>query len=628
MTKPTLLVSREEAQQQGSGTQPWQPTAAAVLPERPALAPTVQLVGETHGTGFTEPQWLLQRDGRFIQVTELLYRVVEYIDGQCTLEEIAARMTAATDWIISADNVRQLIQTKLIPLGLIATEESAVMPHGADRGRSPLQVNLRRNIVSPRFIDPLTRILQILYTPPVLLPVLLTVVIAHGWLYFMHGVADSVRAALYTPGGLLIVLGIALASGVFHEFGHAAALRYGGGQVRGMGVGFYLIYPTFYTDVTDSYRLGRWARLRTDLGGIYFHLIFVLALMALYFLSGEEVLLAVVMVINIDIMYQCLPYARLDGYWALADLTGIPDFFSQMGPFVRSVMPRLAGKGSKLPSLKPWVKAVFALYIIFTVPVLALLAFLLIRNFPRFMATSWDVWLYQTRVFSTVQNTSDWLAMAAVASQILLLTLSILAGIYLMYSVSATPLRALWNWSKPTLLRRIAGALIMMGSAGLVGILWIPELSSASKPPPAGVQSFEVTERVHVQMPVDYPQTPPVGGNHAPIWQNCGFYAVPIANENAVHSLEHGAVWITYRADVPQEEVKALHQLARRQPYVLVSPLPDGPAPVVASAWGHQLQLDSSRDPRLSQFIRTFRLGLQAPERGGPCTQGVGMPQK
>jgi len=167
--------------------------------------------------------------------------------------------------------------------------------------------------------------------------------------------------------------------------------------------------------------------------------------------------------------------------------------------------------------------------------------------------------------------------------------------------VSRTPLRTLWHWSKPTLLRRLAGALVILGVAALVSLLWTPYLSFARSPALIGVQHFEVTERAHVQTPVAYPQTPPVGGNHAPVWQNCGFYAMPIAHENAVHSLEHGAVWITCRANLPQKEVEALHQLARRQPYLLVGPLPDGPAPVAASAWGHQLQLESIRDPRLGQ---------------------------
>ncbi|MBA3445542.1 MAG: hypothetical protein H0T58_11920, partial [Gemmatimonadales bacterium] len=88
---------------------------------------------------------------------------------------------------------------------------------------------------------------------------------------------------------------------MFHEFGHASALRYGGGRVRGMGAGFYLIYPAFFTDVTDSYRLGRWARVRTDLGGFYFHLTFALGLIGLYWVTGQEFLLVVVLLINLDI---------------------------------------------------------------------------------------------------------------------------------------------------------------------------------------------------------------------------------------------------------------------------------------------------------------------------------------
>jgi putative peptide zinc metalloprotease protein len=125
---------------------------------------------------------------------------------------------------------------------------------------------------------------------------------------------------------MLAILGVLFVSGVFHEFGHAAALRYGGGQVRGMGAGFYLVCPALYTDTTDAYRLGRWARVRTDLGGFYFHLIFALGLVGLYLPTGWEFLLLVVLVIDMGIIYQCMPFVRFDGYWTLANLTGIPDF--------------------------------------------------------------------------------------------------------------------------------------------------------------------------------------------------------------------------------------------------------------------------------------------------------------
>lgn len=127
--------------------------------------------------------------------------------------------------------------------------------------------------------------------------------------------------------------------------------------------------------------------------------------------------------------------------------------------------------------------------------------------------------------------------------------------------------------------------------------------------------------------PVSYPQTPPAGGDHDPVWQNCGFYEEPVSNENVVHSLEHGAVWITYRPDLSGEQIDSVRRLAQRQNYTIASPYPDLPALVVASAWDRRLRLDSAEDARLEQFVRAFRLGSQAPERGEPCQGGTGIPR-
>src|SRR5215471_8865160 len=299
----------------------------------------------------------------------------------------------------------------------------------------------------------------------------------------MHGITGSIDDALYAPGLWLAVLAIMIVAVIFHKFRHASALQYEGGKVRGMGVGLYLIYPAFYTDVTDSYRLGRWARVRTDLGGFYFHLIFALGLLVLYVASGQEFLLIPVLLITLDILYQCLPFVRFDGYWALADLTGVPDFFSQMGPFVRSILPVAGQQGSKLPDLKPRVKVVFAAYILLTIPVLALLFLLMIARFPHLILITWDSSRIQLGQFAYAQSSGDFPGMVAPIVQMLILVLILSASVYLLYSVSRTPLSTLWNWSKPTLLRRIAGALVMMGVVGVVGLLWTPYLSSTREPP-------------------------------------------------------------------------------------------------------------------------------------------------
>jgi hypothetical protein len=149
-------------------------------------------------------------------------------------------------------------------------------------------------------------------------------------------------------------------------------------------------------------------------------------------------------------------------------------------------------------------------------------------------------------------------------------------------------------------------------------------IEAAASAPIDGVAEFEVAQASHVQGDVQYPQTPPAGGDHNAVWQNCGVYTEPIVDENAVHSLEHGAVWITYQADLPPGEIATLADLAEGQSHVLVSPHPEIDAPVVASAWGAQLELDSADDPRLAVFLRKYVQGENTPEPGAPCTSGVG----
>ena len=142
-----------------------------------------------------------------------------------------------------------------------------------------------------------------------------------------------------------------------------------------------------------------------------------------------------------------------------------------------------------------------------------------------------------------------------------------------------------------------------------------------------GLQTYPGLARDHVTGPVLYPQTPPVGGKHSAVWQNCGVYDAPVDNVNAVHSLEHGAMWITYRPGLPAPEIAMIGADVSGQPYGLVSPYPGLPSPVVASVWGKQLKLDSAADPRLKAFINTYKSGSQAPEPGGECTGGIGPPQ-
>ena len=174
------------------------------------------------------------------------------------------------------------------------------------------------------------------------------------------------------------------------------------------------------------------------------------------------------------------------------------------------------------------------------------------------------------------------------------------------------------------LLSWLAGGAVGLLIVGIIGFMVVSQVrNQQARQEPPGVETFANLSQDHVDAPVQYEQTPPVGGPHFGIWQNCGYYPAPIRSENALHSLEHGAVWITYQPDLPAEQVEMLRSLADDQTYVLVSPFPDQPAPVVASAWGKQLRLESTDDPRLDQFVRAFRQGPQTPEPGAVCTGGT-----
>ena len=165
-----------------------------------------------------------------------------------------------------------------------------------------------------------------------------------------------------------------------------------------------------------------------------------------------------------------------------------------------------------------------------------------------------------------------------------------------------------------------SGAPATMGS----GTATTPGASTGSAIPGEIAQTF--TDRGHTTDPITYKEVPPMGGPHWSDWINCGIYDKPVQNEQAVHSLEHGAVWITYQPDLPTDQVEILRNLVRQSGYRLLSPYPNLPHPIVASAWGYQLALDRADDPRLSQFVLLHQQDPNGPEPGASCSGSVGTP--
>lgn len=169
-----------------------------------------------------------------------------------------------------------------------------------------------------------------------------------------------------------------------------------------------------------------------------------------------------------------------------------------------------------------------------------------------------------------------------------------------------------------------------MVAVALVGLGVLIVLIMQKPSPIPGLQLYGRQLRGHnnnVTMPTD--NLPPVGGVHHDAWQNCGIYDSPIRPENAVHSIEHGAVWITYRPDLPANQIEKLAERVRGESYLLLSPYPDQRSPIALTAWAVQLEVDSADDERIETFIQRYRLGPSTPERGGACggSGGLGNPR-
>ncbi|WP_327356567.1 DUF3105 domain-containing protein [Streptomyces sp. NBC_01304] len=153
------------------------------------------------------------------------------------------------------------------------------------------------------------------------------------------------------------------------------------------------------------------------------------------------------------------------------------------------------------------------------------------------------------------------------------------------------------------------------------------ERDLAAKRPISDEKTWDAKKlgRNHVQNVGKYPMTPPVGGDHDQAWMNCNgdVYKQPIPDKHAVHSLEHGAVWVTYNDKAPAGEVKKLEALVAATPYSLMSPIKEQKGAIMLSAWGKQVTVDSAKDPRVETFFAKYVQGKQTPEPGAACTNGI-----
>jgi putative peptide zinc metalloprotease protein len=383
------------------------------------LLPGVELLGQMHGSGLREPPHLVRRpDGQVVQVSRLLYLVAQHAEPQTDLEEIAASVGAELGVRVRPDQVEYLLKQKLHPLGVVT---------GAD-GSSPtlkrvepiFGLRMRVGVVPPKLVSAAAGALRWLFLPPVMALVLGALLAFDAWLLTSHGISSGLTQVIEQPSIALALFALTAGSLVFHEFGHAAACRYSGGRPGAIGVGIFVVWPAFYTDVTDSYRLPRAGRLRTDLGGMYFNAVFCLALAAGYLATGFEPLLVAVVAQHVLVVDQFLPWLRLDGYYLMTDVIGVADLFQRIGPVLRSMLPR-RDADPRVEELKPWARRAVKIWVVTTVVVLTTGITYALLHAPPFLERAWASLLQQIDTLQLALSADHLdLAVAAAVSAVIL----------------------------------------------------------------------------------------------------------------------------------------------------------------------------------------------------------------
>jgi putative peptide zinc metalloprotease protein len=439
----------------------------------PSLADGVELIGEYEGSGFKEAPSLIRRsDGQVIQLPPLLYSVAAHADGARSYDDIAEVVSQEIQRGLDGEQVRFLADEKLRPLGVL-TLPDGTSPQVA-KPDPFLGLKLRMGVISERTSNALGVAFKPLFLAPIVLAVLAAFVAMDVWLFFDHGVAQALRQSIQHPGLFLALFGAVVLSAGFHEIGHAAACRYGGGSPGKMGCGLYLAWPAFYTDVTDAYRLGKWARLRTDLGGVYFNVVIILATIGAYFVTGFEPLLLLALIQHFEIAHQLLPVVRLDGYYIVADMTGVPDLFARIGPILRSMVPwRRADDQVRV--LKPWVRFAVTAWVLVVVPLLLFELLMVLIHLPRIIGTAWasgvDLWHAAGSGFGS----GDLLGGVSSAIQIVVLAIPIV-GIGLMLWKAGTGLSgAVWRRTAGKPLARGVALLLAAFAITALALAWIPK---------------------------------------------------------------------------------------------------------------------------------------------------------
>jgi putative peptide zinc metalloprotease protein len=401
-----------------------------------------------------------------VQLGPLMYGLLECVDGQRDTSGLAAALSDQLGRRVDEKPVARLAE-KLSEQGLLAGTE-----HKAPPRRNPLlALRFKILVTNPAVTQRLTAPFAFLFRPWLMWPLMAAFVGVFWFVLIDKGVASATAQAFQSPGLLLLVFALAVASAGFHELGHAAACRYGGATPGGMGMGLYLVWPAFYTDVTDTYRLPKRDRLRVDLAGLYFNVVVAVLTMAVWLVVRADALLLLVALQILQMVKQLSPVIRADGYHILSDWTGVPDLFSQMGPTLRRLIPRHEKEPSALSGK---ARVIVTLWVLIVVPVLLSMMLGAILLLPRVATSAWNGGHQIATAIPHQLSDGQILDFLASVVRLLALCLPLLGSVLVTQKIVRGLVAKGRAWGRGS---RSRSSLLLAGSVALVGLMvwaWWP----------------------------------------------------------------------------------------------------------------------------------------------------------
>jgi len=289
-------------------------------------------------------------DGRQFRVPGVVRRIFRRLDGKTRLSEVAAQLQAEGT-PIREEHLRVLLETKYGHLGVIEdgnVPPAESLPTRVTRHRIGFPMLFTVHLLPQRLVAAVSRVLQALYSPWLVAPLLALVVAAHVGVY-----GAELDVSLLTSESYLWIICWSLLSIVVHELGHAAAVARYGGEPGAVGFGLYLLLPTFFADVSQLWRFPRRQRMVVDMGGAYFQQIAFVAFAVPAVSTGGAEWLAVCHLIDLMVLTALNPLFHFDGYWFLADYLAIPKLQKTAFQSLRARFRRLLGRPTDAPALPP-----------------------------------------------------------------------------------------------------------------------------------------------------------------------------------------------------------------------------------------------------------------------------------